>query len=140
VQANTDSLAVNNDQLLWKIFAAYSFRRVNLGLEALSRVYHKGPAPTQEQRGLSVFANGTMTPTLAAFARFDQWEPDHRTSNRVDNQLYIAGVDWQPFKDVHVMPNIEASQYRAKGTAVAPSHNDLQARVTFYYLFSKPQS
>jgi hypothetical protein len=140
VPTNTDSLAVNNDQLLWKVFAGYGFRRVNLGLEAVTQVRHKGPAPTQEPRGYSIFANSTLTPTLAAFARFDHWEPDHRADNRVDNELYIAGVDWQPFRDVHVMPNLEASQFRSKGIAVAPPHNDLQARITFYYRFSRPQS
>jgi hypothetical protein len=140
VAVNTDSLAVNNDQLLWKIFAGYSFKKVNLGLEALTQVRHKGPSPSQEPRGYSIFANSTISPTFAAFARFDNWEPDHRADNRVDNQVYIAGVDWQPFRDVHVMPNVEASQYRAKGTAVAPPHNDLQTRITFYYRFSRPQS
>lgn len=138
--ASTDSLAVNNDQLLWKVFAGYAFRRFNLGLEALTQVRHKGPAPSQEPRGISVFANATLTGTLAGFARFDQWQPDHRADNRVDNQLYIAGVDWQPFRDVHIMPNIEASQFVRQGNAVVPPHNDLQTRITFYYRFSRPQS
>ena len=115
VPTNTDSLAVSNDQLLWKVFAGYGFRRVNLGLEAVTQVRHKGPAPTQEPRGYSIFANSTLTPTLAAFARFDHWEPDHRADNRVDNELYIAGVDWQPFRDVHVMPNLEAEPVSLTG-------------------------
>ena len=141
VPAHAESLAVNNDQVLWKIFAGYEFRRVAVGLEALARVNHKGPAPTQEPRGLSVFARGTVTPTLAAFARFDQWEPDHRTDDRVDSQLWIGGLDWQPYKDVHVMPNVEATQYLSKGNPKSfSSHHDLQARLTFYYRFSKPQS
>ncbi len=127
--------------MLWKIFAGYEFRRVAVGLEALARVNHKGPAPTQEPRGLSVFARGTVTPTLAAFARFDEWEPDHRSDDRVDSQLWIGGLDWQPFKDVHVMPNVEATQYLSKGNPKSfPAHHDLQARLTFYYRFSKPQS
>ena len=89
---------------------------------------------------MSVFARGTITPTVGAFARFDHWIPDRRNDNRVDSQLWIAGVDWQPFKDVHVMPNVEATQYLKQGTAVPPSHHDLQARITFYYKFAKPQS
>ena len=77
-------------------------------------------------------------PTLAAYARYDRWQPNTRAANRVDSDLYIAGLDWQPYKDVHVMPNVEATQYRARGTAVAPAHHDVQARLTFYYRFSKP--
>jgi hypothetical protein len=38
------------------------------------------------------------------------------------------------------MPNIEAMEYIDKGTAVAPGQHDLQARITFYYRYSRPQS
>ncbi|OLD67362.1 MAG: hypothetical protein AUI33_10355, partial [Ignavibacteria bacterium 13_1_40CM_2_61_4] len=140
VASHTDSLAVNNDQATWKAFAGYEFRRVAIGVEGLVRVNHQGPGATREPRGASVFARGTLTPTVAAFARFDHWQPDHRATDRVDSRLWIAGVDWQPFKDVHIMPNVEATQYLARGAATAPSHHDLQARVTFYCRFSRPQS
>jgi ribonuclease-3 len=33
------------------------------------------------------------TATLAGFARFDLWQPDRRLDNRVDSQLWIAGLD-----------------------------------------------
>jgi hypothetical protein len=146
VNANTaapldpDSAAINQDQATWKIFAGYEFHRFGLGLEAVTRVNHRSGAPNQEPRGISLFARGTLSPTVAAFARVDQWEPDHRAANRVDQRLWIAGVDWQPFRDVHVMPNIEAMDYIEKGTAVGPSQHDLQARITFYYRYSRPQS
>lgn len=140
VPADTDSLAVNNDQATYKIFAGYEMRTVAIGVEALDVVTHKGPAPNQEPRGLSVFARGMATPTLGWFARFDEWQPDHNLANRVDTQLWIAGVDWRPLPDVHIMPNLEATQYLKQGTASPPPHHDLQARVTFYYRFSRPQS
>ena len=135
-----ESAAVNNDQTTWKIFAGYEFRRFAIGFEALDRLNRKGPAPTEEPRGYSYFARATATSTVAVFARLDQWIPNRRATNRVDSQLWIAGVDWQPFKDVHIIPNIEATQYLAKGTAVAPAYHDLQARITLYYRFSRPQS
>jgi len=135
-----ESAAVNNDQSTWKIFAGYEFRRVAVGFEAIDRLNHKGPNPTEEPRGYSFFARATASSTVAVFARFDQWNPNRRKSDRVDSQLWIGGVDWQPFKDVHVIPNVEATQYQARGTAVAPSHHDLQARITLYYRFSRPQS
>ncbi len=138
--AEPDSTQLNNDQATWKIFAGYEFRRAAVGVEALSRVNHKSGAANQEPRGYSLFARGTVTPTLGFFARIDQWEPNHRLDNRVDSRLWIGGFDWQPFRDVHVMPNVEATQYVAKGTAVTPTHHDLQARLTFYYRYSKPQS
>lgn len=135
-----ESAAVNNDQSTWKLFAGYEFRRLAIGFEAIDRLNRKGPAPTEEPRAFSYFARATASPTVAVFARLDQWNPNRRKADRVDSQLWIAGVDWQPFKDVHVIPNIETTQYLAKGTAVAPAHHDLQARITLYYRFSRPQS
>jgi hypothetical protein len=131
---------MNTDQATYKVFAGYEFRRWALGGEAFSRLNHGGNKPNAELRGLSIFGRGTLVPGLAAFARFDGLQNDVNNPNRVDSQLWIAGVDWQPLKDIHVMPNVEATQYIAKGTAVAPPHHDLQARVTFYYLFSRPQN
>ena len=130
----------NFDKTTWKIFAGYEFRKMAVGMEALDYVKRQGAAKTQEPAGYSVYARGAITPTLSGVARYDRWYSDRNNGNRIDNILYIAGVDWQPFKDVHFMPNVEATQYVAKGTAVAPSHHDLQARLTFYYKFVKPQS
>jgi hypothetical protein len=135
-----DSAAVDNDQATYKIFAGFEFRRVALGVEAVDCVAHMGPLPTQEPRGLSVFARGTATPTLGAFARLDLWTPDKRLASRVDSQLWIAGLDWRPFRDVHLMPNVEAVHYVRKGAAVAPSHSDIQARITFFYAFGGPHT
>jgi hypothetical protein len=36
------------------------------------------------------------------------------------------------------MPNVMTTGYRARGTAVAPAHHDMQARITFYVRFAKP--
>jgi hypothetical protein len=138
--AEVDSTALNSDRATWKIFAGYEFCRFAVGVEALSRVNHKSGVANQEPRGYSLFTRGTLASTLGVFARVDQWESNHRLDDRVDSRLWIAGLDWQPLKDVHVMPNVEATEYIAKGNAVTPTHHDLQARVTFYYRYSKPQS
>ncbi|HYQ89960.1 MAG TPA: hypothetical protein VEU09_10085 [Candidatus Binatia bacterium] len=126
------------DKALYKLFAGYEFKKAALGGEVVDQVAHSRIAPNTEARGFSVFARATPMPTLAAFVRADRWQPNKRNDNRVDQDLLIGGVDWQAYKDVHIMPNVESMQYRAKGTAVAPAHHDTQARITFYYKFSKP--
>ena len=139
--APIDSVPGNYDRATYRLFAGYEFRRVALGVTALERVNHWPTGPNREPRGLSVVARGTARPTVAVFARFDHWQSDHNLANRVDSQLWIAGLDWQPFKDVHVMPNVEATQYiRVGNPASVPAHHDLQARITLYYKFSRPQS
>lgn len=135
-----EQAVAKQDRATYKLFTGYAFRRLAVGVEALDRVNHRIGTANQDFRALSVFARGTPWPTVGAFARVDLVQPDHNAVDRVDRQLWIAGVDWQPVKDVHVMPNVEATQYDAKGTAVAPAHHDLQARITLYYKFSRPQS
>jgi hypothetical protein len=132
--------ANGTDQATYKLFAGYELKRNAIGLEVLTRVNHRPVGGNQEPRGLSVYARGNPTASLSGYARFDLWQPDHRADNRVDQQLWIAGLDWQPFKDVHVMPNVEATQFDAKGNAVAPPHHETQARITFYYRYAKPNS
>ncbi len=126
------------DKALYKLFAGYEFKKAAIGGEILTQVVHSRVSPNTEPRGYCVFARATPLPTLGAFARYDRWQPNKRATDRVDSDLIIAGLDWQPYKDVHVMPNVETTQYRAQGAAVAPSHHDTQARVTLYYKFSKP--
>jgi hypothetical protein len=126
------------DKALYKLFAGYEFKKAAIGGEAMTQVAHSRVAANTELRGFSAFARAMPMPTLGAFARFDRWIPNKRATNRLDSDLIMAGVDWQPYKDVHVMPNVEATQYHAKGTAVAPAHHDTQARITFYYKFTKP--
>jgi hypothetical protein len=139
-KAATSDTVANNDQATYKLFTGYEFKRWAVGVEALARVSHMGKKANQEPRAYSVFARGTFLPQLAGFARFDLWQSDKRAPNRVDTQLWIAGLDCQPVKDLHVMPNVEATQYVSQGTGKVPPHHDLQARITFYYLFSRPQS
>jgi hypothetical protein len=138
--ADYENAPAGTDRATYKLFMGYEFRRLAVGVEALDRVAHRRTGGNQEPRGLSMFVRGTATPSLSGFARFDLWQPDHRADDRVDSQLWVAGLDWQPLKDVHFMPNVEGTRFDAKGAAVAPSHDEVQARVTVYYKFSKPQS
>jgi hypothetical protein len=135
-----DSAAVNQDQALFHLFAGYELRRAAVGLELVDRVNHAGPARTQEPRGISLFARAALASGLGAFARLDHWNADQRATDRVDSRLWIAGLDWKPLPDVHLMPNVEWTEYLPRGGARAPAHHDLQARVTFYYRYSRPQS
>lgn len=139
--ADWEGASGGNDRATYKIFAGYGLpRHTAIGVEWYDRVNHKGGAPNQEPIALSVFARAMPTERFGVFARWDLWKPDKRATHRVDSNLYIVGFDWQVYKDVHFMPNVESMQYVAKGTGVVPTSNELQARVTFYYQFAKPQS
>jgi hypothetical protein len=128
------------DRATYKLFAGYDLKRGAIGWEVVDQVTHRPAGAYSESRGHSVFARWAPTSTFAAFARADLWVADRRVSARVDQQLWIAGVDYQPLKDVHFMPNVESMQYVAHGGAVVPPHHDLQARVTLFWKFTRPQN
>ncbi len=128
------------DRATYKVFAGYDLKHGAIGGEALQQVGHKLVGAYTDTRAYSLFARWAASELLAGFVRADLWQSDRNLANRVDQVLWIGGLDWQPYRDVHVMPNVEAMQYRALGTAVAPPHHDVQARVTLYWKFARPQS
>jgi hypothetical protein len=126
------------EHVTYKALAGLDLKPATLGVEVVDRINHLPGAPTTEPFGISAFARGRLNSRLGWVLRYDRWQPNTRLADRIDSDLYIAGLDWEPFKDVHFIPNVEATQYRARGAAVAPSHHDLQARITVYYRWSKP--
>jgi hypothetical protein len=123
----------------YKLLAGYEAKKILIGVDAVEQIQHSSTVNTKPF-GYSIFARTTRQPKVNAFARFDHWETNKGADNRVDSDFYIAGLDWTPVANIHVMPNIEAMQYSSKGTAVAPAYDDFQWRLTFWYAFSKPQS
>src|SRR5262245_2862243 len=95
------------EKATYKIFAGCELKRVSIGTEVVDRVNHAPTGPNKEPFGFSVFGKAQAASNVAAFARYDRWQPDTRAANRIDSDLYIAGIDWEPYKDAHIMPNIE---------------------------------
>jgi hypothetical protein len=126
------------DKATYKLFAGFEPGRGAIGVEVVDRVNHRTGARNTEPFGISLFGRYAAHEKATVFARYDRWQPDTRAADRIDGDLYIVGVDWTAAKGVHVMPNVEATQYRARGSAVAPAHHDVQARVTFFYIFAGP--
>jgi hypothetical protein len=129
---------VGGDKATYKIFTGYEGKKYSAGGELIDRVNHAVSGRNKEPFGFSLFGRYKLVEKATLFARYDRWQPNTRAADRIDTDLYIAGVDWEPYKDVHVMPNVEATQYLAQGAADAPPHHDIQARITFYYKFAKP--
>ena len=126
------------DRALYKIFTGYELKRGAIGAEAFQRVTHVTAGRNPKPTGVSVFGRMGLTEKVRGFARFDRFQPNTWAANRVDTDMYIAGLDFEPYKDVRLQPNFEMTQYHARGIARAPAHHDLQARLTFYWKFSKP--
>jgi len=130
--------AGGKDKATYKVFVGYAMRKLSLGAELVDRVNHNPSGSNTEPLGLSFFGTYRAKETMALFARYDRYQPDTRAADRIDADLYVAGIDWMAAPNVSIMPNVLATQYRARGAAEAPPHHDVQARVTFNVKFSKP--
>ena len=136
--ADYEWAAGGKDKATYKLFVGYAMRKLSLGAELVDRVNHNPSGSNAEPLGLSFFGTYKAKENTTLFARYDRYQPDTRATDRIDSDLYVAGVDWSPARNVSIMPNVLATQYHARGAADAPPHHDMQARVTFNVKFSKP--
>ncbi|MBS1521267.1 MAG: hypothetical protein JST50_09730 [Bacteroidetes bacterium] len=148
---------------MYKIFASYSTKPITFGVEAYTQKFASGvtnsttKAPEDATaQALSIWVRGPVAKSLNYFARFDTYNPntdfnaaDSYTTNTnygaynptVKEKFYTAGLDYNPTKNVHFMPNIwliDYSDNRASTTTgYVPNDHNLVYRFTFYYTFGK---
>ncbi len=91
-----------DDNVLLKGFAGYQGDGFAAGIEYFS--YDRGGSNDQSS-GLSAFGRYDLTDLWTPFVRFDSYEPRSETSND-ETSLVIAGIDYNPNKHVHFVPNI----------------------------------
>ena len=95
-------------------------------------------------QGVSVFGAAAVKPDeIWVFGRFDKMlsvnpgAPDikyARMSGDAKSNTIIAGVDYRPVKNVHIIPNVLMTFYDSPEVGEKPG-SDLMARVTLYYKF-----
>lgn len=98
--------------------------------------------------GTSFFVRGKIiNDKLGFFARYDMYNPD--TEFNSDKYYYsgeypntesfiVAGLDYTPHKNVHIMPNIwydGFSNRTANVSGLEKKDSDLAARITLFYIF-----
>ncbi len=146
---------------MFKIFASYNSKPITIGVEAYTQNIASGVTNTTTATaedatvtGFSVWVRGAIAKSLNYFARFDTYNPD-TNFNTADpysvntnygsynpttkEQFYTAGLDYNPIKNVHFMPNFWLVNYSNQGPTAATIVNDhtLVFRFTFFYTFGK---
>ena len=129
---------------------------------------------TTNAMAMSLFVRGRIlsdhsgSAKLGFFARFDNFDPTGNLDNIINNantksysgltaayepttkeQFLVAGFDYTPFKNVHIMPNLWMDTYTSSLTQTLANENmntqyinnnkgtDLVWRLTFYYIYGK---
>jgi hypothetical protein len=141
-------------KITYKAFLAYQTKPFTMGLEVFQQVQKNatvvtGQLPSNDvASGISVFAKGPLTDKLSYVLRYDNFNPDTQFN---ENNAYassytgvftetflLAGLDFAPMKNVHIIPNIWYNSYNNRDVAVnhlSSSSYDLAARVTVYFVF-----
>lgn len=148
---------------MYKIFAAYNTKPISVGVEAYTQKFASGVTNSTTKspedataQGISIWAKGTFAKNWNYFARFDSYNPntdfnsaDSYTANTnygsynptVKEKFYTAGIDYNPTKNVHFMPNIWLIDYSDNRSSTTSGYvnNDhtLVYRFTFFYTFGK---
>jgi len=119
---------------------AYQTPDLTIGVEAFRQTKNNaGIVDTDTANvvptGIALFVHGTlMKDKLRGFARFDIFDPDANADDATE-RLLIAGFDYMPNKNIHVMPNILINDYFGDDLEYDRKESDITARVTFYYIY-----
>jgi hypothetical protein len=159
----TQDLPISKATSTLKFFVGYVTTPLTVGAELVMQTNTNAVADsnfsTQKQEtvdskpfGFSVFATAQIIEnSLNAFARFDSFDPDNNYVNSgvkystagygstLSKETFItAGLDWTPYKNVHIMPNIWYDGYSNKNSNLTDkklSDNDIVPRITFFYKY-----
>jgi hypothetical protein len=151
---------------MFKGFAAYTSPKITFGVEALTNYIKNGLTTTEGTakvpvsptvNGITLFARGAIyKDKLGFFARYDSYNPDNdfnadytytintNFTNYTPYQkehFYTAGIDYQPARNIHFMPNFWLVDYTDQRTSTTsgyiPNDHTLVYRLTFFYTFGK---
>lgn len=144
----------------YKLFLGYQTKNLTVGIEAFRQVQKNNTIFTEAYpsavkdtvnalaSGVSIFARGPISKKLAYVIRYDYFNPDSKFN---ENNIYpasysgvntesfiLAGLDYAPVKNVHLIPNVWYDMYNNRYSAVnglSRKSNDLSFRLTVHYIF-----
>jgi hypothetical protein len=149
---------------MYKVFAAYTVPSFTFGVEAYTQTLDNAVIDNTTKtsddatvNAISLWLRGKLSGSWNYFARFDSYNPDTKftaTDNysvaangyssydpTVKEQFYTFGLDYNPTKNVHFMPNVwltrYLNQYDSTTKGYLPDDHTLVFRMTFFYTFGK---
>lgn len=148
---------------MFKIFADYRTKPLSVGVEAYTQTFENGitnktttATANPTVQGLSVWAKGAIVKNLNYFARYDTYNPYSDYSDMYSytvntnypaydpsyrEKFVTAGLDYNPTKNVHFMPNIWYMKFDDQRAVSTPNYatpdHTLIYRFTFFFTFGK---
>ena len=73
---------------------------------------------------------------INVFARCDYYDPNSNNGNSGFTEHFMnAGIDFLPFPNFHIIPNLWLTMYKDKSPANISRPNDVVARMTFWFIY-----
>jgi len=121
------------DKYTLKALLGWTEDKWAVGLEGFRRTnLDAGPGGDDATpTGFSLFGRAKFDKGWGGFARFDWYDPNSNDDTAGYRHNYVlAGLDFTPAPDVHVMPNISVENYDGKSSALPDLDKDVVARIT----------
>lgn len=156
----TQANPYQKNKTTYKAFLAYQTTQFTIGAEVFQQVQKNNTVFTEAApstvkdtvnalaSGISIFARGPISKKLGYVVRYDFYNPDSKfNENNVyagsytgvfTESLILAGLDYTPVKNVHLIPNIWYDVYKNRNSAVnalPDKSSDLAIRLTVHYIF-----
>lgn len=127
--ADWQNQANDQDQTTFAAVVGKTGKKWHGGIEVFTQTLKSQPGGNLSRQGISVFGAKKVRKNTKAFARVDVYDPNTDADND-RKSLIIGGVDIEPTKGIHFMPNvwIMADDRAGVDTTVMP-------RVTGYFKF-----
>lgn len=155
----TASTPVHQDINNFKAYAAYQTSSTTVAVEAFTQLKTNNTQYVQgvdtlysdvTPSGISFYITQQLIPDkLRFFVRYDIYNPDNKYDSKLNytggynttkESLAILGLDFIPYKNIHIMPNLWYDHYGSKLPGVSgklKGDYDLVGRVTLHFLFNK---
>jgi len=112
------------------LFVGMTGETLNAGVEVFQKTHAKALAGDELiENGISIFGSVRIADKLKGFGRFDIYDPNTDMDNDGLNYI-IAGIDYEPEKNVNIMPNIRVESYE-----LSDKDSLITALLTFFYRF-----
>jgi len=131
------------DKSTYKVFLAYQGEKITIGAEGY---YQLVDAFSNYQYDVTHYGSALFSKitfwkdkfVLILRKDFYMYNPWLSTLYRNSEDFFLAGIDYMPNKNVHILPNVWFNSYFTENPALPVKErrdNDLVARITFYYIF-----
>ncbi len=156
----TASAPLKKDINNLKAFVAYKTSTTTIGVEAFTQLksnntyYVNGTGDSVytdvTSTGISVFFTRQLKKDkLNLYTRIDFYNPDTKYEdnrnygsgyNATKEMFATIGLDFIPFKNIHIMPNLWYNQYQSNSSNASgklKNDYDLEGRITLYFSFNR---